>query len=465
MKKIITLIMSIITLSGYSQELFIGDSNALHVFNDAVFYVNGTATGDANYHRTLDTTNWYLISSPLSGQIFNDAYVSANNIASGQGNNRGIATHQPATNTWAYYQASSVDQTFTTGFGYSFKKAAAGNVSFKGIINTADVTPTVTADSWMLLGNPFLSYMNIVSLINDNTSNLKYIGVYVWNEVTKTYDIKNLAEPIVLAPAQGFFVRVNPGVTSFTLKKSYQQATGDVFRKNANTMVELLMTDGSNNKSAKVYYLDNNATVGHDSGYDGEIFGGIVNANDFAVYTQLVSNDEGKKYQIQALPKTDMENKVVPVGVTAAAGKEITFTAASMNFPEGLKMFLEDKVTNTVTRLDEENTSYKVTMKEAINGIGRFYLHTKSKGVLSTDNVSFSNISIYAKDNNILRVVGLSNGKANVKMFNMLGKQVFATSFNATGVDDIKLAKVAAGIYTVHLEKEGNILNKKLLIE
>ena len=47
----------------------------------------------------------------------------------------------------------------------------------------------------------------------------------------------------------------------------------------------------------------------------------------------------------------------------------------------------------------------------------------------------------------------------------MLGKQVFATSFNATGVDDIKLAKVAAGIYTVHLEKEGNILNKKLLIE
>ena len=85
MKKIITLIMSIITLSGYSQELFIGDSNPLHVFNDAVFYVNGTATGDANYHRTLDTTNWYLISSPLSGQIFNDAYVSANNIASGQG--------------------------------------------------------------------------------------------------------------------------------------------------------------------------------------------------------------------------------------------------------------------------------------------------------------------------------------------------------------------------------------------
>ena len=68
---------------------------------------------------------------------------------------------------------------------------------------------------------------------------------------------------------------------------------------------------------------------------------------------------------------------VIPVGISADAGKEITFTADALNLPSGLKVFLEDRENNVFTRLDEAGSIYKFTLIEASNDIGRFYLHVK----------------------------------------------------------------------------------------
>ena len=135
-----------------------------------------------------------------------------------------------------------------------------------------------------------------------------------------------------------------------------------------------------------------------------------------------------------------------------------------MNLQEGLKVFLEDKVTNTITRLDETNATYKVTLADALDGIGRFYLHTKASSVLGTETIALNNVSVYSLDASTLRVAGLSEGKASVKIFSILGKQVFETSFNATGVKDMQLPKLANGIYVVQLATEKGTLNKKITL-
>jgi hypothetical protein len=59
----------------------------------------------------------------------------------------------------------------------------------------------------------------------------------------------------------------------------------------------------------------------------------------------------------------------------------------------------------------------------------------------------------------------LPKGKATVKLFNILGKQVMQTSFTATGVRDIALSKLAPGMYIVQLETEAGKLNKKIVLE
>ena len=154
---------------------------------------------------------------------------------------------------------------------------------------------------------------------------------------------------------------------------------------------------------------------------------------------------------------------VIPIGVKAAAGKEITLTADALNLPEGIKVFLEDREENTFTRLDELNASYKITTTSAINGVGRFYLHT-TQGVLNINDAALDNVSVF-KVHNSIRIVGLQQGKAAVKLFNVLGKQVLNTAFESNGTKDISLPSLAKGVYIVQLETVEGKLNKKIVLE
>jgi hypothetical protein len=427
--------------------------------------VNGTSSGNVTYNTTLGSEDWYLVSSPVVGETYDNAYVAANSLAI-NGINNAIGSYTTANNTWSYMQTNA-SEGFTPGTGYSVRRAAAagpGTISFTGTINTSDVAASVVlvgTDGFNLIGNPFTAYLNSASFLTDNSASLVSQTIWVWNQAAGNYETKVTADAFVLAPTQGFFVR-SSNATNLSIAKSYQAATGNTFQKTAKTEVKLMINDGTNNRFAKVYYLDN-ATTGFDNGFDGETFGGIANTVD--VFTYLIADSEGKNYQIQSLPNSDFETMVIPVGIKAAAGKEITFTAEAMNLREGLKVFLEDKVTNAMTRLDQANATYKVTLTEALNGIGRFYVHTKASGVLGTTDVTLQNVSVYTTDKTILRFVGLSQGKASVKLYNMLGKQVFTTSFNSVGVKDMNLPTLATGIYVVQLETESGKLNKKITLE
>ncbi|PQJ74993.1 T9SS type A sorting domain-containing protein [Polaribacter gangjinensis] len=440
--------------------------------NDATLVTSsGDLNGIVTYKRTLDfkvalAEGWYLVSSPIVGENMISMRTNNSFLVSPNDNTKiGFATYDDsqATTKWNYFSTSSADA-LVTGQGYSAKLSAAGNISFTGTINTTNVSVGVVLGgtyNYNLIGNPFTSYLNTVDFLNDNSNDLTTKDIWVWNQTTNNYDVRNLSTTIVLAPTQGFFVRANKA-TNLTIAESYQTSTGDAFQKTSKTEISLNMNDGSNNRFAKIYYLAN-ATTGFDNGYDGETFGGVTNSLD--VFTHLVANSEGKKYQVQSLPNSDFENMVIPVGVKAAAGKEITFSLEAMNIPDGINVYLEDKIANTVTLLSEANATYKVTLTDALDGIGRFYLHTKSSSVLGIENIVLNNVSIYSVDASTLRIAGLSEGKASVKIYSILGKQVFETSFNATAVKDMQLPKLASGIYVVQLATEKGTLNKKITLE
>jgi hypothetical protein len=452
------------TTGALTNDLTITEPDGVVISSGGTLIVNGTSSGNVTYNTTLGTENWYLVSSPVAGETYDGAYVTANSLAIKDANNA-IATYTTADNTWSYMQTGG-GATFTPGTGYSVRRATAagsGTISFTGTINTSDVAASVGigADGFNLIGNPFTAYLNSASFLTDNTANLVSETIWVWDQATANYETKVTGVAFVLAPTQGFFVSAS-SATNLNIAKSYQATTGSAFQKTAKTEVKLMINDGTNNRFAKVYYLDN-ATTGFDNGYDGETFGGIANTVD--VYTHLVADSQGKKYQIQSLPNSDYENMVIPFGITADAGKEITFTAEALNLPSELKVFLEDRQTNSYTRLDETNANYKVTLTEALNGVGRFYLHTASKSTLNTNSTDLKSISIYKTTNSNLRIVGLSQGKATVKLFNILGKQVLNTTFTSNGVQDISLPNLATGIYIVQLENEAGKLNKKITLE
>ena len=97
------------------------DINSVTMANGSSLISTSTFFGNITYTRNLATTNWYLVSSPVVGQTYNDAYVTANGIDSGTGSNRGIAPYVTGDDSWDYMQAGETTS-FSTGTGYSVKR-------------------------------------------------------------------------------------------------------------------------------------------------------------------------------------------------------------------------------------------------------------------------------------------------------------------------------------------------------
>lgn len=454
--------------------------NATFIGSGASLIAESTYAGTIYYQRNLGTTNWYLVSSPVGGEIMTDMRAN-NDFASGTAPNIGFAPYdnsQASSNDrWDYF-ANTATTALVDGKGYSTKLASAGNITFSGSMNVSNFTSINLSDNsggsgnaFNLLGNPYPSFISISSLLSANDSGgnnlLTESTIWIWNKGTSTYDQRNSATigaNAFIAPGQGFFVNADGTSTTFNITEAMQShGSGESFQKNSRTEIKLFLSDESKIRKSEIYYI-NGTTTNFDNGFDSSIFGGIT--NDFQVYTKHVTNNNvnEQKLGIQSLPNSNYENMVIPIGVIADANKEITFSTEVTNLPEGLNVYLEDRIANTFTQLDEVNAEYKITLTEKLDGIGRFYLHTKSSA-LNLKEVDLNSIRIYQTSNSNLMIAGLPQGKSTFKLFNLLGKEILNNSFSSSGNKEIFLPNLASGIYIVQLETESGKLNKKITLE
>ena len=441
-------------------------NGSLEMNSGSSLLVSGTSTGNITYNRTLGTTNWYLMSSPVIGETYDNAYVTANSIASGTGDNRGIALYTPSDDSWDYMQSGET-ATFAAGNGYSVKRSATGDISFTGTLNVADVGVTLSnaGNRFNLLGNPYTSHIASATFLTNEAVVSETQTLWVWNQATGAsgaYEVKTISDAMVIAPAQGFFVKANAAGGTFNFAESNQANTGGTFQRTENRQeIYLTISNQTDAREAKIYYIEN-MTTGFDVGYEGELFNGV--SNPLAIYTHLVADSEGKNYQVQSLPTNNYENMIVPVGVNATSGSAITINASTNNLPEGVNIYLEDKQDNSFTLLNAD-TNFNSTLENDLSGIGRFYLHTTSESLSTAALGIDSNISIYKSSSDNIRIVGVQNGTANVQMYNMLGKEVLKTSFEGNGVNDIKLINISTGVYILKIALENGTINKKIIIQ
>ena len=459
--------------------------NYLTIASGATLKATNTFTANVTYNRTLTNgSQWYYMSSPVAVETYNDAWATANSVTSGQNNNKGLSWYDNTsydtdtgagdteTGYWRYLQSDdSNNGLFNVGQGYGVITSSSTTVTFIGTgINTSSQTSPITTgiSNFNLVGNPFTSFLNLGDFYVDNpkTTVLAETEAYFWNG--SSYDTKTsgLHSTYEIAPGQGFFIEaaVDTNLTFDISDTNHLADTAegaDTFQKSSRPEIHLFLSDGATSRYSNFYYIDG-TTTGFDSGYDGKLFGGVTQS--FALYSHLVSSSEGKYFQLQSLPKDNYENMVIPIGINADAGKEITFSTETLNLPTGLKVYLEDRETNTFNRLDGAN-KYTITLTETSNGIGRFYLHTAQNTLNLNTNLILEKISIYKTDHTTLRIVGLSQGKTTIKLFNMLGKQLLNSCFTKIGVQDISLPQLSTGIYLIQLESEKGTLNKKIILD
>ena len=439
--------------------------DTINIASGGTLITTASLGGTINYSRDLNTSNWYIIGSPVKGQDVDD-FIASEGLAT-NGTHHAFGTYNTEDNTWYYYQmGASSDDVLNSGGAYGVRlSAASGDITFSGTMKTEDtsVALTTTGYGFNSIGNPYPSYLDSAALLSGNSDVLDSQTIWVWNESTDTYDAKVTVEGFQLAPSQGFFVRSDGTAGSVNLNESFQshQST-DTFQK-TERYPELYLTlfDKRTPREAKLYYIAG-TTTGFDNGFDGPMFGGV--ANSFAIYTHAVENGTGRDFAVQSLPDNDYDNMVVPVGINAKAGTRIDISARTVNFPEGVTIYLEDREQETFTLLSS-SSNFITTLSADSNGVGRFYMHTKTRPLANDEEISsVGNLSLYDPSSHNLSVYGIKQGKANARIYDILGNEVVNTVFDGKNTNDIPLPNLAVGVYIVHLTTETMTLIKKIII-
>ena len=455
--------------------------NSVIMNNGSSLIAEDTFVGFINFNKTLVENEWFNIASPVVGQDMDE-------FARTQGLRTGTINYIPETfalgywnnnyfdtnsDNWQYLHSTTTGTglPFISGEGRAVSVATNRDVTFTGTMPTEDVSIAITQgiyNTYNLIGNPYPSYIPSTDILTENNIKLQQLTLWFWDHTSNggEYVTKNFVNGMLIAPGQGFFIQRMPGSEAvtfdFTEDMQSHSLTDTFLRTNSNNPeIKVTMSIGTNTKDTEIYYIEG-TTTGWDNGYDSTIFNP---SNAFELFSYLVSDDQEEGLAIQSLPQSNYEAMIIPLGVNVNTENlgTLEISASSLNLPAGINVYLEDKEDDTFTLLDD-TSSFTTVLSDALNGIGRFYLHTRTESSLGTSNdLEINKISMYTTSEENLRIIGVQSGPASVVIYDILGKQIINTSFEGIGVNDIALpSSISEGVYIVRLKTETGIINKKI---
>lgn len=453
--------------------------------------VTGTSSGNVSYNRYMTSssgTDWHLMSAPVGGQDINTFVTTTGNNIATNGVNYSVTPYdntmaKGSSGTWTHWTTDgsgagniSGAGNFTAGKGYEILTTADGTVAFTGTVATAQVSIAVTNpasnNAWNLIGNPFPASLyantsahtnNFISL-NAAALDPSYQAIYLWNPGTGLYDLINQATGATyIAPGQGFFVKsVTAGATvNFTTAMRTHQPAA-TFQKINTTVpsVTLKADNGTKTKTTAIKFIQGKS-LGLDPGYDAGLFD--ASNQDFSLYTRLIS-DNGIDFMLQVLPDSIYDTLVIPIGLTASAGSQITFKAEITDLPAGKKVYLEDRLLGRLTEINNAGKSYTVLLNTQSQGVGRFYLRTlDNTSTLGIPAFNKLKISLIAQPKtNSLKIVEAFKKKANLEIYDMLGREIYTAKIKASINPTIRLPLMVPGIYIVKIYTQKGAYSSKI---
>lgn len=96
--------------------------------------------------------------------------------------------------------------------------------------------------------------------------------------------------------------------------------------------------------------------------------------------------------------------------------------------------------------------------------IGTTWASVTPEAAANTNSNSISGLTMYPNPlkGNTLFITSTANAEMNVKIYNVLGKEVLSTKINNTSVD---VSNLASGVYMVKITEEGKTATRKLVIQ
>jgi hypothetical protein len=450
--------------------------------------LNGTIIGPIAYKRFVNSNSLGndLISPPLVGETWTDFLNSGTNAADLLDNTAGIYAFGPFDKEvdWYVNYTSTTTADLVSGTGYRAATDIGTTLTFTGSVPTGPVYTSIivqteadTYPDWNLIGNPYPSYLNIAAFLNgavgDNQTNWSILantsGIYGYDGTASDgWDIITLAnaDNRLMTPGQGFLVAANDAFVDYdiTFHPSMRAIGTDddfIVGRDANALTFLKLNASTSAKDYTTqFYFNDNASQGLDPGYDGKILGSAPN---FALYSHLVQDDNGLPMALQALNPLDLTNVVIPLGVNAVQGAQLTFSISDTTLPSSILVYLDDTVFNTSTLLNSGD--YTLTPNVPLNGIGRFYLRV-SNSTLSSPQNTLDAISINTNNaDKTIIIIGELLEATRAHVYDIQGRLLtrIALQTNLTS-QNIDASSLTTGIYIVELQSATGTRTKKVVI-
>ena len=450
--------------------------------------VEGISTDDIIYKRHVNNTATIgeddsndLISAPVSGEAFDDFKDNNSNIVS-----NGTSTlflfgpFDKSTANYVLY-ADTETSTLDAGNGYRAASTNSDTFTFTGAVNTQTINKSILNSGpahaeWNLIGNPYPSYIKLSDFLSANNTEFDAptAGIYgydgdasdgwtIWNQA---YSDAN--PDAIIAPGQGFLVssKSGGGTISFTPSMRATGSSDDfIAGRPAQSTDNGYITLSLNNleKSYKTnLYFNPNASLGLDNGYDAAIFGDV--APIFAIYSHLVENNTGKDMAVQSVSFESLNNIVIPLGINAVQGEQVTVSIADSLLPEDTEVILEDNIANTFTDLRLQD--YTIAPSTALAGTGRYYIHF-SRQQLNISDTTLSDIQIFTKTSpNQVVVKGQLFSDTRAKLIDIQGRTVNSVILNtATNINYIDVSELTTGVYILQLQNNSGSRSQKVIIK
>ncbi|WP_299362096.1 PQQ-dependent sugar dehydrogenase [Winogradskyella sp.] len=446
--------------------------------------VTGTTTGTIKYKRHVNEFNGStgndLIASPLKNQTFGSFATDNPNIFENPSN-----TNQklfgPFNETTSSYEIYDISVNgalpLTSGIGYRAARDSSedgthgttftftGEIE-AGIVNTSLTTAGSSFEGWNLIGNPYTAYLDFDSFFSQNSAQLdlnSYQAIYGYdgNASDGWTVLNNATTGRLIAPGQGFFVKSKSGGGMVTFNPN-MRVTGNsddfIVGRPSNSSphhghIKLVINSDVSFYATDVYFNEN-ATLGLDPGYDAAIFNG--NAPDFALYSLLVEDiTGGLPFAIQALAETALGNVVIPLGINASQGQQITLSIAETDLPSSINVYLEDTLNNTFTLLNDNN--HQFILDSDISGDGRFYLRFEGSS-LSISESPIDQLEIFTNQSDKTIVInGQLPHATDFKLYDITGKLIISNSLDITSIRQvIDVNSVVTGVYILELNNSAN---------
>lgn len=336
-----------------------------------------------------------------------------------------------------------------------------------------------------LLGNPYTSALKITDkdvkpendflAFNNGAFDRNYKAVYLYDGDSYSYigipaggwedDNPTSNNGTHIQVGQAFFVLAMNDYSTFTFKREMQDHNPTApLIKSANASsrwpgLQLKVKDGKHENSTLVIY-DNSMTAGLDPGFDV----GILNSgSDIGIYTNMAAIDNGVNFARQALPLESAYNIVIPVGIDAREGGQITFSAKVVPI-KFHRFLLEDRKTGVFTDIGQD--TYTVALPVNSFGTGRFFLHTvsMSRRNLRSGNESpdMHGVRIWTSAKDII-ISGDISQRASCDVFDYLGQKVLSVRLADNELNIINMDSAARGAYIVRVIDGVDVYTRKVV--